>query len=277
MAKPTATSEYIKRITVPEIKACKGAEKIISLTAYTKWMAKLIDPHVDIIIVGDSTGMVAYGLRDTLAMTLDMMIAHGSAVMRGSQRACVVIDMPFGTYQESHEQAFRNCARVLIETGAHALKLEGGQEMAGTVKFLVDRGIPVMAHIGLMPQHVKIMGGFKVQGSNEREVEKIIADAESLAQAGAFSILIEGIREPIARRVTELVAIPTIGIGASPACDGQVLVTEDILGLSSEYMPRFAKRYVNITEQISRAAEQFALEVKNGAFPQSEHCFTAKI
>lgn len=261
------------RITVPEIRARKGKGKIVSLTAYTKWMANLIDSCSEITIVGDSMGMVAYGFESTLQVTLDMMILHGAAVMRGAKRACVVIDMPFGSYQESPQQAFRNCARVLRETGAQAVKIEGGNEIVETVTFLVDRGIPVMPHIGLMPQHVNIMGGFKVQGKQEEDTARLVRNAKNLAEAGAFSILIEGTSEDAARQITEKIDIPTIGIGASPACDGQVLVTEDLLGLFSDYTPKFVKKYADLGLQIEIAVSEFSSDVKNGMFPELDHCF----
>jgi len=268
-------STHIKnsRITVPEIRARKGKGKIVSLTAYTKWMANLIDSCSEITIVGDSMGMVAYGFESTMQVTLDMMILHGAAVMRGSKRACVVIDMPFGSYQESPQQAFRNCARVLRETGAQAVKIEGGNEIVETVTFLVDRGIPVMPHIGLMPQHVNIMGGFKVQGKQEESAARLVRNAKNLAESGAFSILIEGTSEDVARQITEEIDIPTIGIGASPACDGQVLVTEDLLGLFSDYTPKFVKKYAELGLQIEIAVNEFSSDVKNGVFPQLDHCF----
>src|SRR5271167_252200 len=205
----------------------KGGTPIVGLTAYTAPIARLLDPHVDFMLVGDSLAMVVYGFDSTLPVTLEMMIAHGAAVMRGSARALVVVDLPFGSYQESPERAFRNAARILAETGCAAVKLEGGEEMAETVRFLTRRGVPVMGHVGLMPQSVNAAGGFKVQGRGERQAERVAADAAAVAEAGAFAIVIEGTIEKVARAITAAVPVPTIGIGASPACDGQILVTDD--------------------------------------------------
>ncbi len=265
----------IKRLSVPSIKGHKaaGGAKLVMLTAYTKPMAQLLDPHCDILLVGDSLGMVLYGMDSTLAVTLDMMIMHTKAVMRGSAKACVVLDMPFGSYQESKEQAFRNAARAMAESGAQAIKMEGGVELAETVSFLVARGIPVMAHIGLMPQHVNTMGGFKAQGREADAIEKWCNIAKAMEAAGVFSMVIEGTLEPVARAVTQAVGVPTIGIGASPACDGQVLVAEDLLGLFTDFTPKFAKKYVNVAESISAAVAQYAAEVRSGEFPAAAHCF----
>ena len=217
-----------RRLTVRDIR--KRAEPIVCLTAYTAPMARLLDPHVDLLLVGDSLGMVLYGMESTVPVTLDMMIAHGAAVVRGSAHACVMVDLPFGSYQESPQQAFRSAARVLAETGCAGVKLEGGAEMAETVRFLSQRGVPVWSHIGLMPQAVNV-SGFRAQGRDAAEAERIMADARAVVDAGAFALLIEGTYEAAARAITEAVPVPTIGIGASPACDGQVLVTEDVLGL----------------------------------------------
>lgn len=265
--------QELKRLTIPDIRARKGAGSLVVLTAYTKPMAQLLDAHVDVLLVGDSLGMVLYGMENSLGVTLDMMINHTKAVVRGAQHACVVIDMPFASYQESHAQAYRNCARALAESGAQGVKLEGGAEMAGTVCFLTERGIPVMAHIGLMPQHVNVMGGFKAQGKEPDAVKKWVGIAKKLEEAGAFSMVIEGTVEPVARAVTEALAIPTIGIGASPACDGQVLVSEDILGLFSDFTPRFAKRYVELGKEVEKAVAAYAAEVRSGKFPEMKHCF----
>jgi 3-methyl-2-oxobutanoate hydroxymethyltransferase len=265
-----------KRISVPDLRAMKGPGKIVMLTAYTKPMAQLLDPHCDVLLVGDSLGMVVYGMENTLNLPLDTMIRHTQAVMRGSQHACVMLDMPFGSYQESKEQAYRNCARAMAESGAQALKLEGGAELVETVEFLVARGIPVMPHIGLMPQRVHEMGGFKAQGKEEDAARKWTTIAKRFESVGAFSVLIEGTVEPVARAVTEAVAVPVIGIGASPACDGQVLVTEDILGLYADFTPKFAKRYAEVGKLVSEAAGAYAAEVRSGAFPSLEHCFGVK-
>ncbi|PWC40595.1 3-methyl-2-oxobutanoate hydroxymethyltransferase [Azospirillum sp. TSO22-1] len=266
----------IRRIGVPELRARKGGEPIVCLTAYTAPTARLLDPHVDLLLVGDSLGMVVYGFDSTLPVTLEMMIAHGAAVVRGSARACVVIDLPFGSYQESPQAAFRAAARVLAETGAQAVKLEGGAEMAETVAFLTTRGVPVMGHVGLMPQAVNTAGGYKAVGRDPAAFERIRADARAIAEAGAFSLVIEGTMEPLARAITEEVAIPTIGIGASPACDGQVLVTDDLLGLFAEFTPKFVRRYAQLGEQIDRAAAEYAADVKARRFPALEHCFGVK-
>lgn len=265
------------KISTTHIRSMKGPGKIVSLTAYSKSMAEMMDEFVDLIIVGDSTGMVVYGLDSTLPVTLDMMIAHGAAVVRGAKRACIVVDMPFATYQESKEIAYRNAARVLIETGAQAIKLEGGLEMIETVEFLVARGIPVMPHIGLKPQHANTLGGFKAQGKTSSTADRLIEEAKSFEKAGAFSILIEGVYKNVAEKITAAVQIPTIGIGASPHCDGQVLVTEDMLGLFSDYTPKFAKKYLNLRTQIKEVFSEYEKDVRNGNFPAEEHCFGTKI
>jgi 3-methyl-2-oxobutanoate hydroxymethyltransferase len=265
-----------KRITVPQLQARKGGEPIVSLTAYSAPMAAFLDPHVDVFIVGDSVGMVLYGLDSTLGVSLDIMIAHGAAVVRGSRRGCVVVDMPFGSYQESPVQAFRNAARVMKETGCDAVKLEGGVEMAETIKFLVQRGVPVMGHVGLMPQSVNRLGGYRARGRSRAEETGIIGDARSVADAGAFAIVLEGVVEPLARRVTNAVSVPTIGIGASAECDGQVLVTEDMLGLFSDFTPSFVKRYADLGTQVSRATASYAADVRARRFPGPKNVFAAK-
>ena len=271
-----STHTSSQKITTSKIQAMKGRGSIVSLTAYTKPMAEFMDPFVDLIIVGDSTGMVAYGYDSTLPVTLDMMINHGAAVVRGSQKACVVIDMPYGSYQESKELAFRNAARLLTETGAQGIKVEGGLELVETVEFLVSRGIPVMQHIGLRPQHANTMGGFKAQGRDEAAAKRLVEEAQAFESVGAFSVLIEGVFEAAARRVTQSLTIPAIGIGASPECDGQVLVTEDILGLFSDYTPKFAKKYVDLSAQIKDVFALYEREVRAGEFPAEEHCFGIK-
>ena len=265
-----------KRISVPDIRAMKSDTKIVMLTAYTKPMAQLIDAHCDVLLVGDSLGMVVYGMDNTLNVSLDTMIMHTQAVMRGSKHAMVMLDMPFGSYQASAEQAYRNCARAMAESGCQALKLEGGAELVKTVEFLVARGIPVMPHIGLMPQRVNEMGGFKAQGREENAAQKWVGIAKQFESAGAFGVLIEGTVEPVARAVTEAISIPTIGIGASPVCDGQVLVTEDVTGLFSDFTPKFAKRYADVGSEIGKAAETYAKEVRDGSFPTLTHCFGVK-
>lgn len=262
-----------RRMTVPDLRARKGGTPIVSLTAYTTPMAKALDPHCDFILVGDSLGMVLYGFDSTLPVTLDMMIAHGAAVVRGSKRACVLVDMPFASYQESPAQAFRNAARVMAETGCAGVKLEGGVEMAETIGFLVQRGVPVLAHVGLTPQSVNALGGFRSQGRTMDEAEKITRDACAVADAGAFAVVIEGTIEPVARAITEKIAIPTIGIGASPACDGQILVTEDVVGLFSDFTPKFVKRYAELGVALDKAAAAYADDVRTRRFPGPEHCF----
>jgi len=238
--------------------------------------ARLLDAHTDLLLVGDSLGMVLYGLDTTVGVTMDMMIAHGQAVMRGAKRSCVIVDMPFGSYQENPEIAFRNAARIMKEVGCAGVKIEGGVEMAQTVKFLSERGIPVLGHVGLMPQSVNTAGGFKAQGRDDETAEKIVQDAKALADAGAFAIVVEGTMEPIARRITDQIDVPTIGIGGSPACDGQILVTEDMAGLFTDFKPKFVKRYMDLGSGLAEAARQYADEVRTGVFPAAEHCFGVK-
>ncbi|WP_456315937.1 3-methyl-2-oxobutanoate hydroxymethyltransferase [Roseococcus pinisoli] len=265
-----------KRISTPQIRARKGGEPIVSLTAYTTQMARLLDPHCDLLLVGDSLGMVIYGFESTLSVTLDMMIAHGAAVVRGAERSCVIVDLPFGSYQESPVQAFQSAARIMAETGCAGVKLEGGEEMAETARFLTQRGIPVCAHVGLMPQAVNVAGGFKATGRTEEDARKVTADAQAMAEAGAFAVVLEGVMEPVAAAITAELAVPTIGIGASPACDGQVLVSDDVFGLFSDFTPRFVRRYANLGEQISAAAAEYAQDVRARRFPAPEHCFIPK-
>jgi 3-methyl-2-oxobutanoate hydroxymethyltransferase len=265
-----------KRISTPQIRARKGQEPIVCLTAYTTEMARRLDPHVDLLLVGDSLGMVIYGFDSTLPVTLDMMIAHGAAVVRGASRACVIVDLPFGSYQASPEQAFHSAARVMAETGASGVKLEGGEALADTVRFLTQRGVPVCAHVGLMPQAVNVAGGFKATGRSEEEARQVTRDAEAMAEAGAFAIVLEGTLEPVAKAITAALPIPTIGIGASPACDGQILVIDDVLGLFSDFTPKFVKRYAELGNQISEAAASYAADVRARRFPALEHCFLPK-
>ncbi|MFH5924981.1 3-methyl-2-oxobutanoate hydroxymethyltransferase [Roseomonas xinghualingensis] len=262
-----------KRLNIPSIRARKGGTPLVCLTAYTAPMAGFLDPHVDILLVGDSLGMVLYGFDSTLPVTLDMMINHGAAVVRGSQSACVLVDLPFGSYQESPEQAFRSAARVMAETGASGVKLEGGEEMAPTIRFLVQRGIPVCAHVGLMPQAVNVAGGFRATGRSEEEAARVTADARAVAEAGAFAVVLEGTLEPVAAAITAALPVPTIGIGASPACDGQILVSEDVLGLFSDFTPRFVRRYAELGGMIGEAAAAYAADVQARRFPGPEHCF----
>lgn len=268
-----STQSQVRRIGVPDIRARKGGEPIVSLTAYTAQMAGFLDPHVDFLLVGDSLGMVLYGFDSTLPVTLDMMIAHGAAVVRGSSRACVVVDLPFASYEASPEAAYTAAARVLAETGCAAVKLEGGVAMAETIAFLVARGIPVMAHIGLTPQSSNAFGGFRVQGRDDARAQAIRDDARAVTEAGAFAVVIEGVPEKLGREITEDIEIPTIGIGASPACDGQVLVTEDMVGLFGAFTPKFVKRYAELGTEVGDAAAAYASDVRARAFPAPEHCF----
>ncbi len=266
------TPAPMRRLTAPAIQQRKGGEPIVMLTAYTMRMAQLLDPHCDMLLVGDSLGQVIYGLPSTIPVTLDMMCAHGAAVVRGSWHALVAVDMPFGSYEESPGQAFRNAARVMKETGAAAVKLEGGEAMAETIAFLVRRGIPVIGHVGLTPQAVNALGGYRARGRDDAEAAKILADARAVDQAGAFALVLEGVMEEIADQATAAVSCPTIGIGASAQCDGQVLVTEDMLGLF-ERTPRFVKRYDDLAARIGEAAAAYAGEVRSRAFPTEDQIY----
>lgn len=266
----------MKRLTILDIAAKKGTVPLVALTAYTTPQARLLDRHVDILLVGDSLGMVLYGMDSTLPVTLDMMIAHGSAVVRGSAQSLVVVDMPFGSYQRSPEQAFASAAKMLAKTGCSAVKLEGGEEMAETINFLTSRGIPVMGHVGLMPQRVHALGGYKTQGKSDMEAQGVIKDAKALEQAGAFSVVIEGVRGEVAQDITGLLAIPTIGIGASPACDGQVLVIDDMLGASGGYIPSFVKKYADVAKVTEEAVITYAKEVRAREFPSAQYCYPYK-
>jgi 3-methyl-2-oxobutanoate hydroxymethyltransferase len=262
----------IRRITVPQITARKAGAPIVALTSYDARMAGIVDRHAEIVLVGDSLGMVAHGMESTIPVTLDQMILHGVAVVRGTRRALVVVDLPFGSYEESPETAFRNAARVMKETGCGAVKLEGGARMAPTIRFLAERGIPVMAHIGLTPQSSHTMGGFRTQGKDRGSWEGHEADGRAVAEAGAFSVVLEGMVEPLAARITEVLPIPTIGIGASARCDGQILVLEDMLGLSPR-VPRFVRRYAALGEIVEAAVEQYAADVRARGFPAVENTY----
>ena len=264
-----------KRLTAPAIRARKGGPPIVMLTSYHAHTARIVDRHCDVILVGDSLGMVMHGFETTIPVTLDMMILQGHAVMRGSRRALVVIDMPFGSYEASKEQAFLSAARVMKETGCGAIKVEGGQRMAETIAFLVERGIPVMGHVGLTPQSINAIGGFKAQGRDPADWERIEADTRAVADAGAFAVVIEAVAEPLAARLTAAVAIPTIGIGASATCDGQVLVLEDMLGLSPR-VPKFVKRFSDLGPSIDAAVEAYANEVGARTFPGPDHVYSMK-
>ncbi|HRO00623.1 3-methyl-2-oxobutanoate hydroxymethyltransferase [Nitrobacter sp. TKz-YC01] len=265
----------IRRRTAPDIRARKNGDPIVMLTSYHAHTAALVDRYCDVILVGDSLGNVMHGFETTVPVTLDMMILQGRAVMRGSQQALVVVDMPFGSYEASKEQAFHSAARLLKETLCGAVKLEGGVKMAETIAFLSARGIPVMGHVGLTPQSINTLGSFRAQGREEGTWQPIEDDARAVAEAGAFSMVIEAVAEPLARRITETVAIPTIGIGASPACDGQVLVLEDMLGLSSR-APKFVRRYGELGPMIEAAIEGYARDVRSRAFPGPEHVYAMK-
>jgi 3-methyl-2-oxobutanoate hydroxymethyltransferase len=255
-----------KRIAAPDILARKGAQPIVCLTAYTAPMAAIMDPHCDLILVGDSVGMVVHGLPNTVGVTLDMMILHGQAVMRGAHSAMVVVDMPFGSYEAGPETAYANAARVMKETGCQAVKVESGPEVARTVEYLTRRGIPVMGHVGLRPQAVNVDGGFKAKGRNADERAKVIAEAKAAEEAGAFAIVVEGVAEDLAKEITILVKAPTIGIGASAACDGQILVTDDMLGLF-DWTPKFVRRYGDMRRLVDDAIAQYAADVRARAFP----------
>lgn len=265
----------MKRLTVPAILRRKGQEPLVMLTAYTVRMAQLLDPHCDLLLVGDSLGQVIYGLPSTLPVTLDMMCAHGAAVVRGSYHSVVVIDMPFGSYEASPEQAFVSASRIMAETGAAGVKLEGGSVMAPTVAFLSARGIPVMGHIGLTPQAVNVLGGYGARGRSNEEHAKIIGDARAIADAGAFAIVAEGVIEPLARAIVAEVSCPVIGIGASADCDGQVLVTEDMLGMF-ERTARFVKKFDDLGGRISAAVESYASDVRSRTFPGPEQTYQPK-
>ena len=262
----------IKRMTAPDIRARKGGEPIVSLTSYHAHTARLVDPYCDFILVGDSLGMVMHGMKSTVPVTLEMMILQGQAVMRGSRRALVVVDMPFGSYEMSKEQAFANAVQVMKETECGAIKLEGGRHVAETIAFMVERGIPVLAHVGLTPQSINALGSFRARGRREDEWAPIEQDARAAADAGAFAVVLEAIAEPLAAKITREVAIPTIGIGASASCDGQILVLEDMLGLS-ERVPKFVKRYADLAPSIEAGVKAYADEVRARSFPGPEQVY----
>ena len=274
-SRATPTPAPLKRLTIPAVHARKGGTPLVLLTAYTVRMAQLLDPHCDLLLVGDSLGQVIYGLPSTVPVTLEMMAAHGAAVVRGSYHAAVVIDMPFGSYEASPERAFDSASFILKQTGAAAVKLEGGEAMAPTVRFLGERGIPVMGHVGLTPQAVNVLGGYGARGRSDAEAAKIVADARAVAEAGCFAMVIEGVVEPIAAAITQAVACPTIGIGASAACDGQVLVAEDMLGLF-ERTPRFVKRFADMAGLIGKAAATYAADVRERRFPTEDQVYRPK-
>jgi len=270
-----SAQDEIKRLTAPDIRSRKGGDPIVCLTSYHAHTARLLDRHCDLILVGDSLGMVMHGLETTVPVTLDMMILQGLAVMRGSRRALVVVDMPFGSYEASREQAFMSAARVMKETGCGAVKLEGGRRMAETIAFLVERGVPVMGHIGLTPQSINTIGSFRAQGREEAHWGPIEDDARAVSEAGAFSVVIEAVAEPLARRITGAIPIPTIGIGGSVACDGQILVLEDMLGLSPR-VPKFVRRYGDLGPSIESAVASYAADVRARTFPGPEHVYSMR-
>lgn len=270
----SATPGTTGQLTPTDIRARKGAEPIVCLTAYTTPVARLVDASCDIALVGDSLGMVLHGMPSTLGVTMEMMILHGKAVARGLKRACMVVDMPFGSYEEGPEQAFRNAARVMAETGCHAVKLEGGLHMAETIAFLVARGIPVMGHVGLTPQAVNTLGGYKVQGRGA-DGDRVLADAQAITDAGAFSVVLEKLPEDLGDRITRQIAVPTIGIGAGVGCDGQVLVVDDMLGLFADFRPKFVKRYAEFARDGQDAIAAYAADVRARRFPAPEHAFAS--
>lgn len=267
-----SASNPMRPVLPADIKARKGSDPLVVLTAYTTPMARLVDQHCDVALVGDSLGMVLHGLPSTLGVTMEMMILHGRAVVRGLSRAMPVIDMPFGSYEESPAQAFRSASRIMAETGAPAVKLEGGQHMAETISFLTARGVPVMAHIGLTPQAVNTLGGYKVVGRDE-EAAAVMADAKAVEAAGAFSVVLEKVPVGLAGRISAALSIPTIGIGAGAQCDGQVLVIDDMLGLFTDFRPKFVKRYAELGKTASEAIAAYAAEVRARSFPAAEHGF----
>jgi 3-methyl-2-oxobutanoate hydroxymethyltransferase len=269
------TPDAGRRISAADITARKRKTPIVCLTAYTAPMASILDEHCDVLLVGDSVGMVVHGLPNTVGVTLDMMILHGQAVMRGAKKAMVVVDMPFGTYEGSPERAFQNAVRVMQETGAHAIKVESGPTIPETVAYLTRRGIPVMGHVGLRPQAVLAEGGFRDKGRTDEERLRVMAEAEATADAGAFAVVVEGVAEGLAREITEALHVPTIGIGASAACDGQILVVDDMLGLF-DWTPRFVRRYADLRSEISRAAAGYAQDVRARAFPAEAETYFAK-
>jgi 3-methyl-2-oxobutanoate hydroxymethyltransferase len=269
------TPAPMRRLTVPAIRKAKGKEPIVVLTAYTIRMAQILDPHCDMLLVGDSLGQVLYGLESSVPVSLDMMIAHGAAVVRGSYHSLVVIDMPFGSYEESPQQAFRSASRILKETGAAAVKLEGGAVMAETIAFMVARGIPVVGHVGLTPQAVNVLGGYSARGRSQEEYSRLIDDAKAVSGAGAFALVVEGVVEPLAIEMTRAVDIPTIGIGGSAQCDGQVLVIDDMLGMFDR-VPRFVKKYEQLADRIDAAVSQYAAEVRARTFPTVDQTYQPK-
>lgn len=261
-----------RRVTAADVRARKGAEPLVCLTAYDAPTAAMLDPHCDVLLVGDSVGMVVHGLPTTVGVTLEMMILHGQAVMRGSQRAMVVVDMPFGSYEASPEQAFTAAARLMKETGCQAVKVESGPAVSESIRYMVARGVPVMGHVGLRPQAVHIDGGFRAKGRTAEERRRVLAEAKAADEAGAFAIVVEGVAEDLAQAVSHAVAAPTIGIGASAACDGQILVTDDMLGRFA-WTPKFVRRYADLRGEITRAVEAYAGDVRARRFPAANETY----
>jgi 3-methyl-2-oxobutanoate hydroxymethyltransferase len=274
-APPATPNRPARRLTARDLATRKGGEPIVCLTAYTAPVARLLDPHADLLLVGDSLGMVVHGMPSTVGVTLDMMILHGKAVMRGSSQAMVVIDLPFGSYEQDRATAWQSASRVMMETGAQAVKVESGGGVADTIAFLVDHGIPVMGHVGLRPQASNVDGGFRAKGRTQAEIDRVMAEAEAADRAGAFAIVVEGVSPDLARDVTALVRAPTIGIGASSVCDGQILVTDDMLGMF-EWTPKFVRRYADLGPVIEQAASAYAADVRARSFPAQSETYTIK-
>ena len=268
--------DRIRRVSAPDIAARKGRQPIVCLTAYTTPTAEILDAHCDLLLVGDSVGMVLHGLPNTVGVTLEMMILHGQAVMRGSRRAMVVVDMPFGSYEADPRVAHANAVRIMKETGAQAVKVESGQDVPETIAYLVRRGIPVMGHVGLRPQSVLVEGAFKAKGRNPAERARVLEEARATAEAGAFCIVVEGVAESLAREITEAIDAPTIGIGGSAACDGQILVTDDMLGLF-DWTPKFVRRYADLRGEISNAVRAYADDVRARRFPAAAETYFSKL
>jgi 3-methyl-2-oxobutanoate hydroxymethyltransferase len=267
--------DKVRRLAAPDITARKGQTPIVCLTAYTAPIAELLDDHCELLLVGDSVGMVMHGLPNTVGVTLEMMIMHGQAVMRGSRKAMVVVDMPFGSYEGDPDIAYANAARVMKETGAQAIKVESGPTVPETIRYLVQRGVPVLGHVGLRPQAVLLEGAFKAKGKTDEERKRVIGEALATQAAGAFAVVVEGVAEGLAREITEVLSVPTIGIGASAACDGQILVTDDMLGLF-DWTPRFVRKYGDLKGEISRAVEGYAEDVRARRFPSEIETYFAK-
>lgn len=264
-----------KKMTIRDIAGRKGGEPIVCLTTYSAALTRLIDPHADLLLVGDSLATAQHGFDTTVQITLDQMIFHTQSAMRAGPTSVVIVDMPFGCYEASPQAAFASAARIMKETGADGVKLEGGEKMAPTIRFLTENGIPVLAHIGLLPQSINATGGYRVVGRSGAEEERLRRDAKAIEEAGAFAVVMEGMVEPVARHLTGMLKIPTIGIGASSACDGQVLVTDDLLGLF-DWTPKFVRRYANLRETITEAVAAYAGDVRSRSFPAEAETYPVK-